>query len=56
MSNPLIDWCIEQHRKTNHFYDQYLPYEFHLRMVRQGASDFYELLPMDLENNNMIMH
>lgn len=35
-----IDWCFEQHRKTNHFYDKYLPYEFHLRMVMQVAADF----------------
>jgi (p)ppGpp synthase/HD superfamily hydrolase len=38
------EWCIEQHRKTNHFYDVYLPYEFHLRMVYQSAVDFKELL------------
>lgn len=35
-----IEWCIDQHRKTNHFYDIYLPYEFHLRMVVQVAKDF----------------
>lgn len=39
------EWCIEQHRKTNHFYDTYLPYEFHLRMVVQVALDFKHLLP-----------
>ena len=37
-------WCIEQHRSTNHFYDTYLPYEFHLRMVNQVAQDFKHLL------------
>lgn len=26
-------WAIDQHRSTNHIYDRYLPYEFHLRMV-----------------------
>lgn len=36
-------WCIEQHRNTNHFYDTYLPYEFHLRMVYQAAKDFIHL-------------
>lgn len=35
-----IQWCIDQHRNTNHFYDTYLPYEFHLRMVVQVAKDF----------------
>lgn len=37
------EWCIEQHRNTNHFYDEYLPYEFHLRMVAQVADDFIHL-------------
>jgi (p)ppGpp synthase/HD superfamily hydrolase len=40
-----IEWCIEQHRKTNHFYDAYLPYEFHLRMVDNVCKDFIHLLP-----------
>jgi (p)ppGpp synthase/HD superfamily hydrolase len=39
-----VDWCIEQHRKTNHFYDRYLPYEFHLRMVNNVFEDFQHLL------------
>ena len=38
------DWCIKQHRDTNHYYDTYLPYEFHLRMVNQVATDFKHLL------------
>lgn len=37
-------WCIDQHRNTNHWYDQYLPYEFHLRMVAQSGKDFIHLL------------
>lgn len=40
-----IEWCIDKHRQTNHFYDKYLPYEFHLRMVVQVAKDFSHLLP-----------
>lgn len=39
-----IQWCIDQHRNTNHFYSEYLPYEFHLRMVNQVAQDFKHLL------------
>lgn len=39
-----IEWCIEQHRITNHNYDTYLPYEFHLRMVNQVAQDFKHML------------
>ena len=43
-----VDWCIEQHRKTNHFYDRYLPYEFHLRMVNNVYEEFQSLLDEDL--------
>lgn len=39
-----IQWCIDQHRNTNHYYDKYLPYEFHLRMVVQVFKDFKHLL------------
>jgi (p)ppGpp synthase/HD superfamily hydrolase len=42
-----IQWCIDQHRNTNHFYDKYLPYEFHLRMVAQAYEDFKHLLNYD---------
>ena len=43
-----VDWCIEQHRKTNHQYDKYLPYEFHLRMVNNVYEDFQHLLDEEL--------
>ena len=39
-----VDWCIEQHAQTNHMYDRYLPYSFHLRMVDHVASMFEHLL------------
>jgi (p)ppGpp synthase/HD superfamily hydrolase len=39
-----IKWCIEQHKNTNHMYDTYLPYEFHLRMVAGVAKQFENLL------------
>ena len=42
--NTYSNWCIEQHRSTNHMYDIYLPYEFHLRMVNQVSQDFKHLL------------
>jgi (p)ppGpp synthase/HD superfamily hydrolase len=42
--NIMKEWCIEQHRKTNHMYSEYLPYEFHLRMVAEVANDFKHLL------------
>ncbi len=40
-----IKWCIAQHEKTNHYYDTYLPYEFHLRMANQVAKEFIYLIP-----------
>lgn len=42
-----IDWIIEQHHKTNHFYDEYLPYEFHLRMVVEVGRKFKKLVSED---------
>lgn len=44
-----VDWCINRHKETNHFYDVYLPYEFHLRMVYNVFSDFKYLLEFDRE-------
>ena len=38
-------WCIEQHANTNHMYDNYLPYEFHLRMVDSVAQRYIHLIP-----------
>lgn len=43
-----INWIIKQHQNTNHYYDEYLPYEFHLRMVVQVFNDFKHLLPKDM--------
>ena len=39
-----VDWCIAQHDNTNHMYDRYLPYSFHLRMVDRAAQQFEHLL------------
>lgn len=39
-----IKWIIQQHKDTNHFYDTYLPYEFHLKMVVNVAEDFKYLM------------
>lgn len=36
-----IQWIINQHVNTNHMYDIYLPYEFHLRMVNENFRKFY---------------
>lgn len=40
-----INWIIEQHRSTNHLYDNFLPYEFHLRMAVKVAQDNIQLIP-----------
>ena len=40
-----VDWIIQQHKDTNHFYDAYLPYEFHLKMAVNVYEDFKHLLP-----------
>lgn len=44
-----IDWCIKAHADTNHYYDQYLPYEFHLRMTMQVAKDYNTLVHSSLD-------
>lgn len=38
-------WCVEQHISTNHLYDDYLPYEYHLRSVVEIYEKFKHLLP-----------
>ncbi len=38
-------FAILSHEKTNHFYDTYLPYSFHLRMVVKAVNDFLRLIP-----------
>ena len=42
--SKLENWCINQHRNTNHMYDTYLPYEFHLRMVYQIGLKYKHIL------------
>lgn len=37
-------WCINKHNETNHMYDTYLPYEFHLRMVAHVGEKYKHLL------------
>lgn len=51
-----IDWIISQHRDTNHMYDTYLPYEFHLRMVVQVFKDFKHTLPKNLYTKEVEAH
>lgn len=50
-------WCIDQHRLTNHFYNRYLPYEFHLRMVVEVCKDYLHLLPKNyLTREDSVYH
>jgi (p)ppGpp synthase/HD superfamily hydrolase len=44
-----INWCIEQHTNTNHYYDKYLPYRFHLEMVDTVAEQFEHLLDATMD-------
>ena len=53
--NEKKDWIFEQHVSTNHYYDKYLPYSFHLNMVAQVAKDFIHLLPQDHELREQVM-
>jgi len=46
--NSKIKWCVEQHADTNHMYDGYLPYEFHLRSVVSVFHKFKHLLQENL--------
>lgn len=45
--NNKVEWILDQHRNTNHQYDTYLPYEFHLRMVVNVADKFMHLMVPD---------
>jgi len=45
MQDDKIKWILKQHESTNHMYDTYLPYEFHLRMVAKVVEKFIELIP-----------
>lgn len=42
-----FDLIIEEHQKTNHKYDDYIPYEFHLRMALTIAKRFINLIPIE---------
>ena len=43
--SKVSDWAISCHEKTNHYYDKYLPYSFHLRMVEKNVQDFISDIP-----------
>jgi (p)ppGpp synthase/HD superfamily hydrolase len=45
MREKKVEWIFEQHESTNHMYDTYLPYSFHLRMVHTAAQRHIGLVP-----------
>jgi len=38
-----VEWCIKKDAETNHYYDEYIPYKFHLQMVMQCVKDYIKL-------------
>ncbi len=40
ITHNFFNWCIKAHADTNQYYDEYLPYEFHLRLVHKVAKQF----------------
>lgn len=47
-----INWVLTQHKETNHKYDEYLPYEYHLRMV-VGVYDKFKHLVEDIRREDV---
>jgi (p)ppGpp synthase/HD superfamily hydrolase len=45
----LIEWCFEQHRKINHLYTGFLPYEFHLKMAMNVYEEWKYLLDDEID-------
>lgn len=42
-----IKWILEQHVNTNHMYDNYLPYKFHLQMVATAGEQFFNIITVN---------
>lgn len=47
ISENAYQYAITCHRGTNHLYDEFLPYEFHLRMVVNVAKNFLHFIPSE---------
>lgn len=37
-------FALKSHKDTKHYYDEFLPYEFHLRMVNKAIKDFLHII------------
>lgn len=46
-----IDWIISRHEDTNHMYDKYIPYKFHLIMVVEAFKKFRYVLERSVEGD-----
>lgn len=46
--NEIIEWAFNRHRATNHYYDKYLPYEFHLNLVNTQVDEYADLCDVPL--------
>lgn len=42
-----FDLIIKAHQDTNHFYDDYIPYEFHLRMALTIGKRYIHMIPVE---------
>lgn len=51
MNQNKINWIFQQHRNTNHLYDGYIPYEFHLKMTERICLNFIHLHVPDTRND-----
>lgn len=49
-----IRWVITQHKNTNHMYAEYLPYEYHLRMV-VGVFERFKHLVEEIKREDVKM-
>ena len=49
------EWIIKQHKDTNHKYDEYLGYEFHLRMAVEAAERFEYLITHEPDKKLVIL-
>ncbi len=51
-----VSWIFEQHKNVNHFYDNNLPYEFHLKLVFNELENYLYLVKMNDSMSNEDLH
>lgn len=50
-----VDWCFKAHIDTNHYYDEYVQYPFHLKMTMQAAKDFFHIMKLNPEEQATVL-